>query len=84
MAVELTSDTGYFWFFNSSNVEMVVKVINACSFTQRFWVFSGGLTNVEVEMTVEDTESGEVNVYLNPLGEPFQPIQDTEVFATCP
>src|SRR5439155_1336360 len=27
-AVQLTGDTGYFWFFSSSNVEMVVKALN--------------------------------------------------------
>ena len=42
-AVPLTSDTGYFWFFGSSNVEAVIKVLNACSLNQRFWVFAGGL-----------------------------------------
>lgn len=80
----LTADTGYFWFFNESNVEVVVKVLNGCGFNQRFWVFAGGLTNVEVELTVEDAETGQINVYSNVLGNPFQPIQDTDAFATCP
>jgi hypothetical protein len=83
--VELTPDTGYFWFFNANNVEMVVKVLDACNPPfNRFWVFAGGLTNVEVRLTVTDTDSGAVQVYTNPLRTPFQPIQDTEAFATCP
>ena len=45
-AVPLTADTGYFWFFAASNVEMVLKVLNACTFNQKFWVYAGGLTNV--------------------------------------
>lgn len=84
-AVPLTGDTGYFWFFNSANVEMVVKVLDGCPVNNRFWVFAGGLTNVEVRMTVVDTLAGtSPKVYTNPLRTPFQPIQDTEAFATCP
>jgi hypothetical protein len=83
-AVPLTTDSGYFWFFGSSNVEMVVKVIDACTSYQRFWVFAGGLTDVKVNLTVTDTKNGTVKTYTNPLGVAFQPIQDTNAFATCP
>ena len=83
-AIELTADTGYFWFFSPDNVEAVVKLLDGCGINDRFWVFTGGLTDVEVEMTILDTESGERQVYRNPLGTPFQPIQDTSAFATCP
>ena len=83
--VQLTDDTGYFWFFNSANVEMVVKVLEACSQpTPRYWVFAGGLTNVEVELRVEDTDSGLSVTYRNPQRTPLEPIQDTDAFATCP
>lgn len=83
-AVPLTADTGYFWFFNSANVEMVVKVLNACSLgTPRYWVFAGGLTNVEVDLQVTDTLTGKVRSYKNPLVTQYQPIQDTGAFATC-
>src|SRR6185503_14541400 len=55
--VELTPDTGYFWFFSSSNVEMVIKVLNACPLNQRYWVFAGGLTDVKVVITVTDSQT---------------------------
>ncbi len=83
-AVELTGDTGYFWFFNAANVEMIVKVLTGCPQNGHFWVFAGGLTNVEVELRVEDTQSGIVRTYNNPQRAPFQPIQDTAAFETCP
>jgi hypothetical protein len=83
-AFRLTGDTGYFWFFNSANVEMVVKVLNGCGLNSRYWVFAGGLTDVDVELRVLDTETGTVRTYHNPQGSPFQPIQDTGAFATCP
>lgn len=84
-AIELTEDTGYFWFFNSDNVEMVIKVLDACSLpSNKYWVFAGGLTNVGVVMRVVDTNSCTTKVYRNTLGIAFQPIQDTSAFDTCP
>ena len=82
-AVRLTGDTGYFWFFDPNNVEMVVKALNGCGFNSRFWVFAGGLTNVRVMTTVTDTQTGVVKTYTNPLNQAFQPLQDTAAF-TCP
>lgn len=79
----LTGDTGTFWFFDAANVEMVVKVLNGCGVNGSFWLFAGGLTNVQVDLTVNDTTTGTVRTYRNPQGTPFQPIQDTRAFATC-
>jgi hypothetical protein len=83
-AVALTSDTGYLWFFEASNVEAVVKVIDGCALNNRWWVFAGGLTNVNVVMTVTDTTTNTTKTYTNPANTEFQPIQDTSAFATCP
>lgn len=77
-------DTGLFWFFNQANVEIVVKVLNGCAVNNHYWVFAGGLTNVQVDLQVRDTESGLIALYENPANTAFQPIQDTEAFATCP
>ena len=63
---------------------MVVKVLNGCTFNQRYWVFAGGLTNVQVTMTVTDMTNATVKTYTNPLNTAFQPIQDTAAFQTCP
>lgn len=82
--VKLTEETGYFWFFNSANVEAVVKVLNACGLNNRFWVFAGGLTDVRTVITVTDTKTGSAKTYTNPRGTPFQPVQDTSALATCP
>lgn len=79
----LTSDSGYFWFFAPSNIELVFKVLNGCAVSNRVWVFAGGLTNVEVQIAVRDTATGVVKNYTNPLSTPFQPIQDTNAFASC-
>jgi hypothetical protein len=82
--VSLTDDSGYFWFFSDTNVEAVVKVLDACSFANHFWVFAGGLTNVETALKVTDSKTGLVRTYNNPQGTAFAPIQDTAAFATCP
>lgn len=83
-AVRLTPDTGYFWFFDQSNVEVVVKVLDGCVANSRFWTFASGLTNTKVTLTVTDTVGGVTKTYTNPQGTAFKPIQDTGAFATCP
>ncbi len=80
-AVPLTSDTGYFWFFAATNVEMVVKVLDACAANGHQWVFAGGLTNVAVTLNVRDTQTGTLKTYQNPQGTALAPIQDTGAFA---
>lgn len=82
--VQLTSDTGYFWFFSASNVEMVIKVLNGCGLNSHYWTFAGGLTDVLVNLTVTDTQTGAVKTYTNPQHQAFLPIQDTSSFSTCP
>jgi hypothetical protein len=84
-AAPLTDNTGTFWFFREDNVELVVKVLDACSLAAapRFWVFAGGTTNVGVELRVLDTATGVENRYQRGAGAPFTPILDTDAFATC-
>ena len=80
----LTTDAGYFWFFNPGNIELMVKILDVCIEPHnRFWVFGAGLTDVGVELTVTDELTGDVRSYANPLGTPYQPVLDTLAFATC-
>ncbi|HEX4962629.1 MAG TPA: trypsin-like serine protease [Thermoanaerobaculia bacterium] len=82
--VKLTDEAGYFWFFSDSNVEAVIKVLNGCPVDQSYWVFAGGLTNVQTTVTVTDSTTGFAKTYSNPQGAAFQPIQDTAAFPACP
>lgn len=68
VAIPGTDQTGYFWFFDPSNVELVVKVIDGRQVNGRFWVFYGALTDVEYTLTVIDTETGARKEYRNPPG----------------
>ncbi|RMH19839.1 MAG: peptidase [Acidobacteria bacterium] len=84
--VPLTSHTTSFWFFNPENLELFVKVLDGCDNPNfnTFWVFAAGLTNVEVTVTVTDTQTGFSRGYFKPFGPPFPPILNTDSFATCP
>jgi hypothetical protein len=83
-AVALTADTGYLWFFAETNVEVVVKVLDGCGTNHRYWVFAGGLTNVQVHLRLRDAQTGATKDYTNPQGSAFRPIQDTVAFTGCP
>src|SRR5262249_2917514 len=83
-AVSLTGDTGYFWFFDAENVEVVVKSLDGCGVNSEQWFFAGGLTNVRVDLKVTDVFTNEVRTYSNPQGAAFRPIQDTSAFACDP
>jgi hypothetical protein len=77
--VRLTADTGYFWFFSSTNVELVVKVLDGRAITGHFWVFYGALSNVRYTMIVRDLQTGDVRTYENPSGQ-FASVGDTSAF----
>lgn len=79
----LTNESGYFWFFGASNIEVVVKVLDGCAVNNRFWVFAAGLTDVKVTMKVTDRTRGTEKTYTNPAGSAYAPLQDTNAFP-CP
>ncbi|MEM7588155.1 MAG: RICIN domain-containing protein [Acidobacteriota bacterium] len=79
-----SNDSGLFWFFESDNWELLVKVLDGCAINDHFWVFSAATTNVEYTLRVVDTETGAVQTYLNELGVSASAVTDTEAFATCP
>jgi ELWxxDGT repeat protein len=78
-AVGLTGDTGYFWFFDPTNVEAVLKVLDGTAVNGHFWVYYGALSNVQYTLTVTDTMTGHVKTYQNPLGR-FASAGDTLAF----
>ncbi|HEV7517994.1 MAG TPA: Calx-beta domain-containing protein [Thermoanaerobaculia bacterium] len=88
VAVPLASapQSGLFYFVDPSNIEMLVKVLNACipALGNHYWVFYAATTNVQFTLTVTDTHSGQVKTYTNALNHAASPVQDTTAFATCP
>ena len=78
------ANTGIAYFSDPNNAELVVKVLETCAINNRFWVFAGGLTDQEIDVRICDTQTGVEKQYFNPLKTPFQPVTDTDAFATCP
>jgi ELWxxDGT repeat protein len=72
-------DTGYFWFFDAKNVEVVLKVLDGRPLNGKLWVFYGALSNVEYTLTVTDTQTGAVKTYHNPNGR-LASVADTGAF----
>ncbi len=79
-----TKDSGNLYFFTPDNLEMLIKVLDACALNNRYWVFYSAGTNVEFTLTVTDTRARIPKLYANPLNRPAPPVQDTSAFATCP
>jgi ELWxxDGT repeat protein len=78
-AVQLTADTGYFWFFGPENVEVVVKVLDGTPVNGEFWTFYGALSSVEYGITVSDTIAGVSRRFWNPPGR-LASVGDVETF----
>lgn len=81
-----SNDSGLIWFFQPGNWEVLIKVIDACSLNDRYWVFAAATTNVFYRIHVIDTfPNPDVEVtYTNPLGNTSPAITDSDAFATCP
>ncbi len=63
-----SADSGLFWFFDSENWEMLVKVLDGCGANGSAWIFGAATTDVEYSLTVTDTLSGRSASYTNSLG----------------
>jgi hypothetical protein len=79
-----SDDSGLFYFVNPNNWELLVKVLDACTLNQRYWVFFAAVTNVEYTLTVTDSTTGASKQYTNPQGVASPAVTDTDAFATCP
>ena len=75
-----STDTGFFWFFGSDNIELVVKVLDGRPVNGHYWIFYGALSQVEYWIEVRDRLTGTVKTYYNPPGEGCGRT-DTQAFA---
>jgi virginiamycin B lyase len=81
--MSMSDESGYFWFFEPGNVEVVVKLLDGCSLNEHAWFFGAGMTNLSVAITVRNVVTGETQNYSSPAGTSFVPIIDTTAFG-CP
>ena len=63
-----SDNTGYFWFFNDENIELVVKVLDGLPVNGHRWVFYGGLTDVDYTIHVTDLVSTAERTYHHEAG----------------
>ena len=78
-----TDQSAFFYFSSASNFEMGLKILDACSINQRFWVFISGLTNQGWTVSIRDSETGAVKTYSNPVGHLTDTIADTSSGVSC-
>lgn len=78
-AVPLTADTGAFWFFSSSNLEAMVKVLDARAVNDHVWVYFGALSDVEYAVTVTEVATGGARRYMS-SGGAFASLGDVHAF----
>ena len=83
-AIKYTDASALFWFFGPDNIEVLLKVLNACSLSNTYWVFAAATTDVEYTIFVTDTASGKTKTYFHAGGSAAPAITDTSAFATCP
>lgn len=80
-AVPSTDQSGLFWFFDSSNMEVMVKVLDGCALNGHRWVFFAATTNVGYRLEVTDLRTGAVKTYTNPIGTRAAVTTDVDAFA---
>ena len=75
-----TPDSGLFYFFGPKNWEMLVKVLDGCSFNGHHWVFAASATDLGLNLMVRDTVTGEVKKYVRDPGQPSPAVADLSAF----
>jgi len=81
--IPLTAESGGFWFFTPENLEVVLKLLDGCGTNGNFWIYSAGLTDLEVTVGVIDTWSGQTWVFDNDQATPFPPIGEITSLPVC-
>jgi hypothetical protein len=83
VAVPRTRDSGLFWFYEPSNWELLVKVLDGCAVNGRYWVFASASTSLDYRITVTDLEANRTVQYRHEIGRPAEAVSDVGAFATC-
>jgi hypothetical protein len=85
IAVPLTNESGYFWFFDAGNAEVTIKILDGRQVNGHWWVFLASMTDVEHTVKVTLCPPDAVGApcfqkeYRNPRGT-NRNILDTQAF----
>ena len=74
-----SGQSGLLWFFDRGNAEVLVKVLDGCSYNDRRWVFVAPVTDVAFNLHVTDSR-GVLWTHRNRLGVTAQTRSDTSAF----
>jgi hypothetical protein len=69
-AFQLSDLSGYFWFFDSENAEVTVKLLDGSAVNGHFWLFAATMTDQPFTLQVIDTQCPTCpsKLYVNPAG----------------
>jgi hypothetical protein len=79
-----SNDSAFFWFFNDTNFEVLIKVLDACEINGHWWVFFAGTTNQAYRVRVADATTQQIQVYHRFEGPPSPAETDTATVFPCP
>ena len=79
-----TGDSALFYYQNPENWEVLVKVLNACTLNNKYWVFASVASDVAWTLKVTDTDNGTIKTWDHLAGTPSLSVNDTGAFDTCP
>jgi hypothetical protein len=66
--MKLGERTGYFWFFQQDNVEVLVKTLDGTAINGAYWVFLGSMTDLEFWLDVTHLATRQQRTVYNPPG----------------
>jgi hypothetical protein len=78
--VPFLADTGFVWFFDPGNLELMIKVLDGCALNGHYWVFISPGSTVEYSIAVTDHAAGLTRTYANPSGAVPKLFADTSAF----
>jgi len=72
-AVQISDESGYFWFFESGNMEVTVKLLDGRPVNGHYWLFTASMTGEPFTIQLLDlrgacTGPACVKTYVNPAG----------------
>jgi plastocyanin len=76
--------SGAFAFAPRGDLQLVLNVVDGCSVNDRYWVQLASLSELELTVSVRDTQTGRTWVHFDPAGGEAAPIRDLDALATCP
>jgi hypothetical protein len=79
-----SSDSAFFWFYNDTNFEVQIKVLDGCAINGHWWVFFAGTTNQAHRVRVADSLWNQIETYTRVLGPPAPAITDITTAFRCP